>query len=140
MNTRVIGSFRPSKYRKEVIFRELGVALWAAGWEPVYNDYLGDYSKVGGYNDVRMPAATRTIANVLGWHHDGGVDQYGGFFVVWSNCYPTQARTCTGEVLIPRPYDLFLIDNREVEHRIDPRSEHTKRRWFARQVVKERDT
>jgi hypothetical protein len=95
---------------------------------------------------VRKPAHTATIATGGGistkWHFDG--NEKTSHVILWTNIYPTQLRNkVTKKIYIPNNNEVVLFNNRNLEHRTDPKAieaAHAGRltnRWFARLILHE---
>lgn len=72
--------------------------------------------------DYRAPhdnveaAESDVINSISGWHIDGS-DSIAAL-ILWANEYPTEIRLPDGTVVSGEPYDVVLINNLAVKHRV----------------------
>lgn len=128
LGAKAITNWQPTRLTESVV---------ACEWQALVGKLFGiaHIARADPLNVVRPPYHHHANGKCA-WHFDGASRNV--YLVMWSNLLPTMVRLADGTRLRTKRGDVLLLDNRLVEHRADKRVLTTKRRWFARAMIKPR--
>lgn len=135
----VLDVYKPPKWRAWRVGKDLTNLTEVTGLVPI-SDPAHRHQVKAAWCSKELVAYVRrrTVSNPRAgsWHQDGDLvpgSKMNDCLVLWTTNTPTEIKSLTGEIYVPKPYEVILFKNLSCYHRRP--SECPKVRWLFRQRV-----